>query len=128
VSAAEQALEESGGIASIVVVQGQPQITFSRNFLEFAKNKSVPTSTGAESPTPTEISSASSTYSNFVKDVQKYTGDRVGEAFRTPVARAAHQARQKGKRDEAVRLYQSAVLSDATNGWLRDRFAYFLFH
>lgn len=128
VSAAEQALEESGGIASIVVVQGQPQITFSRNFLEFAKTKTVSTSSGVESPTAAEVSSASNNYSNFVKDVQKYTGDRVGEAFRTPVARAAHQAKQKGKFEEALRHYRAAVLNDATNGWLRDRFAYFLFH
>ena len=127
-SVTEQALEESGGIASVVVIQGQPQITFSRNFLEFAKNRSVKSSSGIESPSDIESSKARDAYSAFVRDAQKFTGDRVGEAYRIPQARAAHQARQQGKLEDAFRLYQSAVLNDSTNGWLRDRFAYFLFH
>lgn len=127
-SATEIALEESGGIASVVVVQGQPQITFSRNFLEFAKARTVKSSKGEDSPTASEVTRAQEAYSTFVKDAQKFTGDRVGEAFRIPQARAAHQARQQGKVSEAKRLYESAILNDAANGWLRDRFAYFLFH
>ncbi|WP_162374776.1 ATP-binding protein [Pseudoxanthomonas sangjuensis] len=127
-SATEQALEESGGIASTVVIQGQPQITFSRNFLEFAKNKSVKLASGMDSPSDAEVSKAREAYSAFVRDAQKFTGDRVGEAYRIPQARAAHQARQQGKFEEARRLYEAAVLNDSTNGWLRDRFAYFLFH
>lgn len=127
-SATEVSLEESGGIASVVVVQGQHQITFSRNFLEFAKTRTVKSSIGVDSPSAAEVSKAQDAYSTFVRDSQKFTGDRVGEAFRTPQARAAHQARLQGKISEAKRLYEAAVLSDAANGWLRDRFAYFLFH
>ncbi|HEL3813727.1 TPA: hypothetical protein UMY79_004479 [Stenotrophomonas maltophilia] len=127
-SATEVSLEESGGIASVVIIQGQPQITFSRNFLEFSKNKTVKSSNGIDSPSSDEISKAQEAYSNFVKDSQKFTGDRVGEAFRIPQARAAHRARQQGKISEAKRLFEAAILSDAANGWLLDRFAYFLFH
>jgi hypothetical protein len=126
--ATEQALEESGGIASVVVIQGQPQISFTRNFVEFSKNKTIRLNDGTESPSSSEISKARDAYSLFLRDSQKFTGDRVGEAFRIPQARAAHQARQNGKYGEARRLYEAAILSDATNGWLRDRFAYFLFH
>lgn len=126
--AAEQALEESGGIASMINVQGALQITFSKNFLEFAKEKSVTFANGSHSPSDDEITKAQSQYSTFVRNARLYSGDRIGQAFRTPQAKAAHRARQEGKLDESRRLYQAAVMTDSTNGWLYDRFAYFLFH
>lgn len=126
--AAESAVEESGGIATKVNVQGELQITFSRNFLEYAKSRTVTLPGKQPSPSETEIEAARSQYSSFVRNVQKYSGDRLPEAFRTPEARAAHRARQEGRVSDARRLYESAVLTDSTNGWLRDRFAYFLFH
>jgi tetratricopeptide (TPR) repeat protein len=126
--AAEDALEESGGIASKVNVQGQLQITFSRNFIEYAKTRTVPLQGKLVSPSESEVEAARNQYSSFVRQAQKFSGDRVPEAFRTPEARAAHRARQEGRISDARRLYESAVLTDSTNGWLRDRFAYFLFH
>ncbi len=60
--------------------------------------------------------------------VQSFTGDRIPSAFRTPLAKAAYQARKDGKNEEALRLYQQAILVDSSNGWLFDRFAYLLFH
>lgn len=125
---AEQALEESGGIASKVNVQGGLQITFSRNFLDFARTKTISAPDGSNSPSNSEIDAARLQYSKFIQNAQKFSGDRVAEAFRTPQARASHRARQEGRLDDARRLYEAATLTDSTNGWLRDRFAYFLFH
>ena len=127
VQSAEAALEVSGGIASMINIQGALQITFSKNFLEFAKDKHVKIQSGDKSPSDEEITKASSQYSAFVKKAQLFSGDRVVQAFRTPQAKAAHRARQEGDFVEARRLYDSAILTDSTNGWLRDRFAFFLF-
>jgi len=128
VQAAEQALDESGGIASIINVQGANQITFSKNFLEYAREKTVRLAHGAHSPSEDEIRQAATQYSAFVKKAQQFSGDRIVPAYRTPQAKAAHRARQEGKFVECRRLYEAAIITDSTNGWLFDRFAYFLFH
>lgn len=128
IQVAEQALEESGGIASTINVQGSFQITFSKNFLEYAREKSVALANRTHSPNEDEISKARSQYSAFIKKARHFSGDRIVQAFRTPQAKAAHRARQEGKIDESRRLYEAAVMTDSTNGWLLDRFAYFLFH
>lgn len=124
---AEEALEESGGIASMINVQGSLQVTFSKNFLEYARDKSVVLPTGAQSPSEEEVGKARSQYSAFVKKAKLFSGDRIVQAFRTPQAKAAHRARQEGNIEEAFRLYEAAVMTDSTNGWLLDRFAFFLF-
>jgi hypothetical protein len=127
VQSAEQALEESGGIASVVNVQGALQVTFSKNFLEYAKDKQVASANGAKSPSVEEVRKAQFEYSAFIKKAQAFSGDRIAQAFRTPQARAAHRARADGQIEESRRLYESAILTDSTNGWLFDRFAFFLF-
>lgn len=128
VQAAELALEESGGIGSMINVQGALQLTFSKNFLEYAREKSIVISNGTHSPSDEEVSKAQSQYSTYVKNARSYSGDRIAPAFRTPQARAAHRARQEGNFEECRRLYDAAVMTDSANGWLFDRFAYFLFH
>lgn len=128
VQAAERALEESGGIASMINVQGALQLTFSKNFLEYARGKTIHLPNGIVSPNDNEISKAQTEYSKFMRNARLFTGDRVGQAFRTPQAKAAHRAREEGNLKECRRLYEAAVMSDSTNGWLLDRFAYFLFH
>lgn len=125
--AAEEALEESSGIASIVRLSSGLEVTFSQNFLEFSKDKHV--LIGDEQfPRQEEIDRARRLYGQFVQAVRSFPGDRIAPAFRTPLAKAAHRARKEGRIEEALRLYQQAVLSDSRNGWLFDRFAYFLFH
>lgn len=124
---AEEALEESSGIASIVRLNSGLEIGFSANFLEFAKGKAI-TIDGKSYPIEAEVGAARRQYSNFVRAVQSFSGDRIALAFRTPLAKAAHRARKDGHTSEALRLYQQAVLIDPNNGWLFDRFAYFLFH
>lgn len=128
VQVAEHALEESGGIATLINIQGDLQLTFSNNFLEFAKEKTITLADGSSSPNSVEISKANTQYSNFIKNSRLYSGDRIAPAFRTPQAKAAHRARQEGNYKESQRLYESAIIVDGDNGWLWDRYAYFLFH
>lgn len=125
--AAEEALEESSGIASVVVVNGGIEVSLSANFLEFAREKFIHLNEKRR-PTEEEVSGARRQYARFVQAVNAFAGDRICNAFRTPLAKAAHKARKDGQLDEALRLFQQAVLGDAGNGWLFDRFAYFLFH
>jgi tetratricopeptide (TPR) repeat protein len=122
---AEEALDESGGIASVVNIEGDLNITFSRNFLDYAngRGKSHP-----DSPREEQVSKAQADYSKFIQQARKFTGDRIGEAFRTPQAKAAHAARKRGDYKECRKLFDQAILTDSTNPWLFDRFAYFLFH
>lgn len=117
---AEKALVESSGIASIVHIDGGIQISFSRNFLDFCKDKA---DVSAE-----VVALARSRYSQFISRSKSFTGDRILEAFRTPLARAAHKAKSDGDLDGAEELYAQAILSDSSNGLLFDRYAYFLFH
>lgn len=124
---AEEALEESSGIASVVRSGGGFEVSFSSSFLEFSKGKLVEID-GRQSPSADEISSVRYQYAKYMRAIQTITGDRIASAFRVPAAKAAYQARREGDLPEALRLYQQAVVTDQDNGWLFDRFAYFLFH
>lgn len=125
--AAEEALEESSGIASLIRLSSGLEVAFSQNFLEFIREKSISVD-GKAYPLDQEVAVARRKYDQFVHAVRTFTGDRIAAAFRTPLAKAAHRARQEGKLAEALHLYQQAVLADSRNGWLFDRFAWFLFH
>lgn len=127
IQAAEEALEESSGIASIVRMDSSIEVSFSANFIDFAKDKFVMVG-GQKSPNSKEIAFAREKYNSYVRAVRSFPGDRIASAFRTPLAKAAYQARKNGELEEALRLYQQAILADSSNGWLFDRFAYFLFH
>lgn len=116
---AEKAFEESGGIASVVRIGSGVQISFSKNFLDFCK--------GREGVSQDQIDQARHRYSQFVARARSFSGDRVLEAFRIPVAKAAHRAASEGDLEEARLLYEQATLSDSANGLLFDRYAFFLF-
>lgn len=124
---AEDAFEESSGIASLVRLSSGVEVAFSTNFLDFAREKTVLIE-GATLPSSAEIGEARRQYNQFIQSIRKFSGDRIAQAFRSPLAKAAHRARKDGRLDDALNLYQQAVLSDSNNGWLFDRFAYFLFH
>lgn len=117
---AEKALVESNGIASIVYIDGALQVAFSKNFIDFCKDQ--------PGPGDADVQRARQRYGQFLARASKFSGDRVAEAFRTPVARAAHRAKQDGDLAGAKDLYTQAVLADSANGWLFDRYAYFFFH
>ena len=117
---AEKALEESSGIASVVHVDGGMQISFSKNFTNFCKDKDVVSAD--------DVARAVGEYSRFLSRARSFTGDRMAAAFRTPVAKAAHRAKNDGDLNAARDLFEQAIVADNTNGVLFDRYAYFLFH
>lgn len=122
---AERALEESGGIASITRFEGRPQVVFSRDFLRFARDKTVSAS-GKVLPSDAEVSRVRARYAAFLKAASRIVRDRLGIAFRHPLARAAFFAAESDQFDEAIYFYQEASVADPGNGWLLDRFAFFL--
>ena len=126
VGRAETALEESGGIASVSHRDGEWQIQFSGNFLKFAQSRSVATPDGRTLPEQGDVDKAKARYGEFMRNTRSFIGDRIPQAFRHPLARAARQAAQTGQIDEAKKYYEQAVLEDANNGWLFDRYAIFL--
>lgn len=127
IQSAEAAFDESGGIASTMVTDDGLQIAFSKSFLKFADNKSVPKS-GGEWPKDSDVQAILNRYSTFLKNANRFSGDRVLEAFRSPIAKAAHRARREGDLEEAKALFEQALLADSTNGLLFDRYAYMLLH
>jgi tetratricopeptide (TPR) repeat protein len=127
IQAAEAAFDESGGIASTMVTDDGLQVAFSKSFLKFAQNKTV-SRDGREWPRGGDVKAVLNRYSAFLKNASRFSGDRVLEAFRTPIAKAAHRARREGNLEEAKVLFEQALLADATNGLLFDRYAYTLLH
>lgn len=125
--AAEAAFDESGGIASTMVTDDGLQVAFSKSFLRFADRKTVKKD-GHDWPKDAEVEGVLNRYSVFIKNASRFSGDRVLEAFRTPVAKAAHRARREGNIDDAKALFEQALLADSANGLLFDRYAYFLLH
>ena len=117
---AEKALEESSGIASVVHVGGEMQISFSKNFINFCKDKDVVSAD--------DVARAGDEYSRFLSRARSFNGDRMAAALRTPVAKAAYRAKNEGDMKAARDLFEQALVADNTNGILFDRYAYFLFH
>ena len=111
----------------LINIQGNLQLTFSNNFLEYAKDKNITLADGTTSPSVNEVRKAQVQYSKFLNGTRLYSGDRIAAAFRTPQARAAHHAREDGNYEDCQRLYEAAIMTDRDNGWLWDRYAYFLF-
>ncbi|MEA9914325.1 hypothetical protein VDG39_16700 [Xanthomonas campestris pv. raphani] len=127
VASMEKVLEESGGIASVVTVSGDIQISFSKNFIEFSKGKFIDLPNRPKSPTSSEVARATGKISTFVKNSIQFRSGLNDVAYRTPLAKAAFVARKEGDKDESFRLFEQAVGSDSMNGELRERFAQFLF-
>lgn len=58
----------------------------------------------------------------------EYKKDRVAEAFRSPFAKAAKIAAEKGNIENARENYELAICDEPFNSALHDRYAWFLFH
>jgi tetratricopeptide (TPR) repeat protein len=127
VSQAEAALGESAGIASVTHVNGGIQIEFSPNFIRFAESKKIQLLDGSTVPTDGAVARVKQQYSDYLRSARRSFGDRIPQAFQHPLAKAAHIAADDGRIDDSRHYYEQAVLADPTNGWLFDRYAYFLF-
>jgi len=125
VAAASEAIEESRGIGSISRVDGYFQITFSSEFYNYCLERYEVTD-GKREPTEDDVSWVKKRYTEFLANADAKVSESGIHAFRTPIARAAWKSYSEGRFDDARNYYESAILEDAENGWLFDRYAYAL--
>ena len=122
---AYEALEESRGIAQLSKFNDNLQILISSEFLKFCGGRSIAIG-GKPMPTETSVERVRSRYNEFIRSKSSMVNDRVARAYRHPYARAAYSAFHEGRDDDCEEFYELAVNADAGNGWLYDRFAFFL--
>lgn len=64
-------------------------------------------------------------YSEYLQNQRTEIKDRIEQAFIHPLARQAKIATSKGDYPKAKEFYEQAIVSDAENAYLYDRFAWF---
>lgn len=64
-------------------------------------------------------------YSEYLQNQRTEIKDRIEQAFIHPLARQAKIASSKGDYLKAKEFYEQAIVSDASNAYLYDRFAWF---
>lgn len=122
---AYEALEESRGIAQLSKFNDNLQILISPEFLKFCNGRTI-TVNGNVLPTNAAVERVRNRYNEFIRSKSSMVNDRVARAYRHPYARAAHSAFHEGRDDDCEAFYDLAVNADVGNGWLYDRFAFFL--
>lgn len=122
---AYEALEESRGIAQLSKFNDNLQILISPEFLKFCNGRVVHIS-GNALPNEVTVEKVRTRYNEFLRSKSSMVNDRVARAYRHPYARAAHTAFHEGRDDDCEAFYDLAVNADVGNGWLYDRFAFFL--
>jgi tetratricopeptide (TPR) repeat protein len=124
-SVAEEALQESHGIAKVAVIAGQRLVTFRRGFLDFCRNRTVQRAGRAE-PAPEIVQRVKQEYEQLLRIRDKQVSDRMSRAYRKPFAKMAWSAYQQNRDDDCESYYELAVAEDPDNGLLFDRYAFFL--
>lgn len=122
---AYDALEESRGIAQLSKFDGNSQILFSPEFLKFCANRTIEIG-GDIFPTDIQIEKIRERYNSFLKNRSSMVIDRVAKAYRHPYARVAHTSFKANQFEDCELFYELAVNADTGNGWLYDRYAFFL--
>uniref|UniRef100_UPI00048689F6 tetratricopeptide repeat protein n=1 Tax=Paraburkholderia bannensis TaxID=765414 RepID=UPI00048689F6 len=122
---AYEALEESRGIAQITTFNGNTQILLTPEFLKFCDGRTISIS-GNVFPSGATVERIRSRYNEFLRSKSAMVKDRVARAYRHPYARAAYMAFREERDDDCEMFYDLAVNADMDNGWLYDRFAFFL--
>ncbi|WP_413502097.1 tetratricopeptide repeat protein [Serratia proteamaculans] len=125
-STASDAIEESKGIASLTQFEGALQIAFNPEFYNYCSNRKEIIS-GIESPTVEEVDWVQRRYKEFVSNASAQVYDRNIKAFRIPLAKAAWKSFTDGDKEQAIEYYEHAILEDADNCWLYERYAHSLF-
>lgn len=122
---AHEALGESRGIAQMSKFDEHSQILFSSEFLKFCTERSI--ENDKESFPPVNmIEQIKARYLEFLKHKSSLISDRVEKAYRHPYARVAYTSYKEGRVDDCELFYELAVTADTGNGWLYERFAFFL--
>lgn len=122
---AYEALGESRGIAQLSKFDDHSQILFSPEFLKFCTDRYL-NSEGERFPPAEIVEQIKNRYLDFLKNKSSMVNDRVEKAYRHPYARVAHTSYKEGRIDDCEFFYELAVNADTGNGWLYDRFAFFL--
>jgi len=122
---AYEALEESRGIAQLSKFNDNLQILLLPEFIKFCTERTVAID-GVVLPTVVAVERVRSRYNEFLRSKSSMVTDRVARAYRHPYARAAFTAFREGRDDDCEAFYDLAVNADPDNGWLYDRFAFFL--
>lgn len=125
-AAANEAIEESKGIATISRFEGALQIAFNPEFYNYCTERTELIS-GIEHPLAEDVEWVRRRYREFVSSASAKVHDKNMKAYRVPSARAAWKFFSDGNTDLAIEHYESAILEDSENGWLFDRYAYSLF-
>ncbi|WP_142098552.1 tetratricopeptide repeat protein [Bordetella hinzii] len=125
VAAASEAIEESKGIASITRFEGTLQITLSAEFYNYCIERWEQID-GKRTPTDEDVEWVRRRYAEFLQSASAQVHDRNVRAFRVPAARAAWKSFTEDRLDDSLGYYEVAILEDAENGWLFDRYAYTL--
>lgn len=125
VAAASEAIEESRGIASVSRFEGNLQVTFNPEFFNYCVER-FELIDGKRTPTDEDVDWVRRRYGEFLTSASAQVYDRNVRAFRVPAARAAWKCFTEDRLDAALDYYEIAVLEDAENGWLFDRYAYTL--
>lgn len=122
---AYRAIDESRGIASVSRQQGVTEVTFLPEFRRFCSERTVRID-GREVPSESAEATVRRRYAHFLSSSTRQVRDRMEQAFRHPLARAAYRAVADGSHQDAELFYELATLSDPTNAALLDRYAYYL--
>lgn len=125
VAAASEAIEESKGIASITRFEGTLQITLSAEFYNYCIERWEQID-GKRTPTDEDVEWVRRRYAEFLQSASAQVHDRNVRAFRVPAARAAWKSFTEDRLDDSLGYYEVAILEDAENGWLFDRYAHTL--
>lgn len=125
--AANDAIEESKGIATISRFEGSLQIAFNPEFFNYCSERTELLN-GTEHPTDDDVDWVKRRYREFIDSSSAQVHDRSMKAYRVPSARAAWKCFTEGNNQNlAWEYYENAILEDPENGWLFDRYAYSLF-
>ena len=122
---AEDALQESLGIATITKSSGHLTIAFADEFIRFCDNRFVDVN-GEKLPANNTVERVKSRYATYLKGISSILPGKDAKAFRHAISKAAYAAASQGKTDDAIIFYEEAVVVDGNNPFLWDRFAYFL--
>ena len=125
VLSAEQALEESHGIARMQRIAGKVHVTFRTGFLAFCQGRTIEVK-GTKLPQSKTVARVRAAYNDYLRVRDEEIADRVGKAFRTPFAKMAWSAFASGRYDDCEAFYEQAIAEDPNNGLLFDRYALFL--
>jgi len=122
---AYRAIDQSRGIATVSRQNGVSEVVFLQEFIRFCADRTVRFE-GRDLPTTSTAENVRRRYAHFLTSSTKQIRDRIAQAFRHPLARAAYRAVDEENHPDAELFYELATIADSSNAALFDRYAYYL--